>query len=52
MREKISDGLILGGAGSLIVAGFLCSPTVGFLVVGIALIAIGVSFAPKGGEMK
>ena len=41
LKEILSDGLILGGAGVLVYAGFMFLPVVGWALLGLVLIALG-----------
>lgn len=41
MQIDLADGLLLAGAVSLVVAGFLVGLVVGFVVLGLALFGLG-----------
>ena len=48
VKDVLSDVLILAGASALVYAGFLILPVVGWGMLGVALIALGVVFGLEG----
>ena len=49
-REQISMALLFGGATCVATAGFLVSPTLGFLAVGIQSVLIALLLGYEAGE--
>jgi hypothetical protein len=49
-RERISIGLFFGGAACISTAGFLVSPELGFLAVGLLALLFAVALGYEAGE--